>query len=119
AKADGTLVTRADRAVEAALRQQIAERFPAHAILGEEEGYRAGSDGSARWILDPIDGTHGFARGMPVWATLIACERDGEIEVGVASAPALGTRWWAGRGAGAWRGRTARPSTVISEMDVT
>ena len=102
-KADGTLVTRADRAVEARLRERIAERFPAHAILGEEQGYTAGSTGM-RWIIDPIDGTHSYARGIPVWATLIACERDGTLEVGVASAPALGTRWWAGRGLGAYRG---------------
>jgi histidinol-phosphatase len=106
-KADGTLVTLADRAVEAMLRERIAARFPAHSILGEEQGFSAGQPGEARWILDPIDGTHGFARGIPVWATLIACERNGTIEVGVASAPALGTRWWAGRGLGAWRAATA------------
>ena len=104
AKADGTLVTRADRAVEAMLRERILDRYPTHAILGEEQGYTAGSEGSARWILDPIDGTHGYARGIPIWATLIGMERNGELEVGVASAPALGTRWWAGRGLGAYRG---------------
>ncbi|RLT33956.1 MAG: histidinol-phosphatase [Chloroflexi bacterium] len=106
-KADGTLVTRADRAIEEHLRQRIAARFPAHAILAEEQGYSAGTEGSTRWIIDPIDGTHGFARGVPVWATLIACERAGVIEVGVASAPALGTRWWAARGLGAWRAANA------------
>ena len=127
-KADGTLVTRADRAVEEHLRQRIAARFPAHAILGEEQGYAQGlgeepgyAPGTGvtgtRWIIDPIDGTHGFARGVPVWATLIACERapagiplsgsHGTIEVGVASAPALGTRWWAARGFGAWRAASA------------
>ena len=106
-KADGTLVTLADRAVEAHLRERITARFPAHSIFGEEQGFTAGGAGEARWILDPIDGTHGFARGIPVWATLIACERSGTIEVGVASAPALGTRWWAGRGLGAWRAATA------------
>lgn len=103
AKADGTLVTRADRAVETLLRQRISERFPGHAILGEEQGYAPGSEGAARWILDPIDGTHGFARGLPVWATLIAVERNGMVEAGVVSAPALGMRWWAARGEGAWR----------------
>ncbi|GMU39587.1 MAG: histidinol-phosphatase [Chloroflexota bacterium] len=104
-KRDGSLVTRADRAVEAMLRERIAARFPAHAILGEEQGYSAGTEADAgRWILDPIDGTHGFARGVPVWAALIAFERNGVVEVGVASAPALGTRWWAGRGLGAYRG---------------
>ena len=113
-KADGSLVTRADRAVEEHLRERIGARFPDHAILGEEQGYAAprseqrsaqgGAEGSStRWIVDPIDGTHSYARGVPVWATLIACERGGTIEVGVASAPALGTRWWAGRGMGAWR----------------
>ena len=107
---DGSLVTRADRAIEAELRARVLERFPHHAVIGEEEGYspprRAGgadAPGTARWLLDPIDGTNGFARGMPVWATLIALERAGEVEVGVVSAPALGTRWWAGRGLGAWR----------------
>jgi histidinol-phosphatase len=103
AKQDGTLVTLADHAVEELLRTRIGERFPEHSILGEEQGYSPGAAGAARWILDPIDGTHGFARGLPIWATLIALERDGEIEVGVVSAPALGMRWWAGRGLGAWR----------------
>lgn len=114
-KSDGTLVTAADTEVEALVRARIRERFPDDAILGEEQGYEAPrprtGDGRARlparWIVDPVDGTHNFARGIPVWATLIACERDGVIEIGVASAPALGTRWWAGRGLGAWRGATS------------
>ena len=106
-KADGTFVTPADREIEALLRERIVERYPAHAILGEEEGGDEGAeDAEARWILDPIDGTHNYMRGIPVWGTLIACERDGSIEVGVVSAPALGTRWWAGRGLGAYRGAT-------------
>lgn len=103
-KADGSLVTLADRAVERMLRERIGATFPGHAILGEEEGTALGGSGEPRWILDPIDGTHGFARGLPVWSTLIAVEVGARIEVGVASAPALGTRWWAGRGLGAWRG---------------
>lgn len=103
AKADGSLVTKADREVEEHLRQRIAVEYPNHDILGEEQGFTP-SGGEARWILDPIDGTHGFARDLPVWATLIALERGGQVEVGVASAPALGTRWWAGRGLGAYRG---------------
>ena len=113
AKADGTLVTVADTAVEALLREGIAERFPSHVVLGEEEGYGAdseaegGADGRTRWIIDPIDGTHSYARGIPIWATLIGCERNGVVEVGVASAPALGIRWWAGRGLGAYRGATS------------
>jgi histidinol-phosphatase len=69
-------------------------------VLGEEEG---DTGGSTRWIVDPIDGTKNFSRGIPVWATLIALERDGVITCGVASAPALGHRWWAARGEGAYR----------------
>src|SRR5688572_13801939 len=69
-KSDGTLVTRADRAVEADLRQRIAERFPDHGVLGEEQGWTPAGAGAPRWILDPIDGTNSFARGVPVWATL-------------------------------------------------
>lgn len=111
-KADGTLVTLADMEAESLMRARILGRFPDHAVLGEEEGLslppmEIGSETAGRplkWIVDPIDGTHNFARGVPIWATLIACERDGRIEVGVASAPALGTRWWAGRGLGAYRG---------------
>ena len=105
-KDDGTFVTPADREIEALLRERIAEAYPDHAVLGEEEGDAGAADAKARWIVDPIDGTHNFMRGVPIWATLIACERDGAIEVGVVSAPALGTRWWAGRGLGAYRGST-------------
>ena len=102
-KADGSLVTSADRAVEERLRELIARRYPLHAVLGEEEGLAAAVDAPAQWIIDPIDGTHGFVRGMPIWATLIAVERHGTVEVGVASAPALARRWWGGRGLGAFR----------------
>ena len=123
-KADGSLVTRADREVEEHLRARITERYPNHDILGEEQGFTAATEsgeGAARWILDPIDGTHGFARDLPVWATLIALERGGQIEVGVASAPALGTRWWAGRGRGAYRAdlhAKGRAGTRIAVSDV-
>ena len=102
-KADGTFVTGTDREIEALLRERVATRFPRHAVLGEEAGEEAGEVGGARWIIDPIDGTHNFMRGVPIWATLIACERGGRIELGVASAPALGVRWHAARGGGAWR----------------
>ena len=107
-KDDGTFVTPADREIEALLRERIAEAYPGHAVLGEEQGADGAADAEARWIVDPIDGTHNFMRGVPIWATLIACERAGAIEVGVVSAPALGTRWWAGRGLGAYRGATDR-----------
>ena len=98
-KPDLTPVTDADRAVERALRERIAAARPNDVVVGEEEG---AADGAVRWILDPIDGTKNFSRGMPVWATLIALERDGELTVGVVSAPALGRRWWAERGGGAF-----------------
>jgi histidinol-phosphatase len=97
-KADLTPVTEADRAVEQALRERIAcER--GEAVAGEEYGV---AEGDIRWWLDPIDGTKQYARGLPIWATLIALERDGEIVTGVVSAPALGHRWWATRGGGAF-----------------
>ena len=120
AKADGTLVTRADTEVEAMLRRRIGETFPDHAILGEEQGYTAGgSAGVPRWVVDPIDGTHNFARGIPVWATLIAFERDAVIEIGVVSAPALGWRWWAGRGLGAFRAPIPDKGSAAARIHVS
>jgi histidinol-phosphatase len=105
AKPDRTPVTDADRAVEEALRAVLAATRPGDGILGEEFGEEAGGDasGSSRqWIIDPIDGTANFMRGVPVWATLIALAVDGVPVVGVVSAPALGRRWWAARGLGAF-----------------
>src|SRR4029079_3045056 len=100
-KPDRTPVTDADRATETAIRDLIAAERPGDGVLGEEFG----DDGSAtRWIVDPIDGTMNFLRGVPVWATLLAFERDGRVEVGLVSAPALGRRWWAIRDEGAWAG---------------
>ena len=99
-KPDLTPVTEADRAVESAIRRMLAAERPDDAVLGEEEG--AAGAGSRRWIVDPIDGTRNYARGIPVWATLIALEVDGTVHVGVVSAPALQGRWWAERGAGAF-----------------
>jgi histidinol-phosphatase len=101
AKADGTPVTEADHAVERALRERIAAERPADAILGEELG--TVGEGSRRWVLDPIDGTEHFARGIPIWGTLITLEdADGPLAA-VVSAPALRRRWWAQRGGGAFR----------------
>ncbi|GAA2664765.1 MULTISPECIES: histidinol-phosphatase [Actinosynnema] len=99
-KPDRTPVTDADTAVETAIRDLLAAERPADAIAGEEFG---GSVGAGRtWVLDPIDGTKNFLRGVPAWATLIALVEDGRPVVGVVSAPALGRRWWASTGAGAW-----------------
>jgi histidinol-phosphatase len=99
-KPDLTPVTEADRAVEAEIRALLADARPEDAVLGEEQGASGG--GSRRWIVDPIDGTRNYARGVPVWATLIAHEESGDVRLGVASAPALGRRWWAERGVGAF-----------------
>jgi histidinol-phosphatase len=98
-KPDLTPVTDADRATERMFRERIAQERPGEGVLGEEEG---DDGGEVRWIVDPIDGTRNFSRGIPLWATLIALERDGRIVCGVASAPALGRRWWAAGGEGAF-----------------
>ncbi|WP_328476741.1 inositol monophosphatase [Actinoplanes sp. NBC_00393] len=103
-KADGSVVTRADRAVEATIREVLTAARPADAILGEEEGQTAGT-GERRWIIDPIDGTALFVAGDTRWLVLVALEEQGEITVGVAVVPALGRLWWASRGAGAYEAR--------------
>jgi histidinol-phosphatase len=111
-KPDLTPVSEADRAVERAIRVRLERERPHEPVLGEEEGGDDARDG-ARWILDPIDGTKSYVRGAPVWATLIALERDGEAVLGLASAPALGRRWWAARGEGAFAaGRPIHVSRV-------
>jgi histidinol-phosphatase len=99
-KADLTPVTETDRAVERKLRALLAEARPGDAVLGEEHG--ASGESTRRWLIDPIDGTRNFTRGIPVWATLIALEEGGHVRLGVVSAPALGRRWWAERGEGAF-----------------
>ena len=99
-KPDRTPVSDADTATEQAIRDLLEQRRPQDAIVGEEFGESGG--GPRRWILDPIDGTKNYVRGVPVWATLIALMEADEVYVGVVSAPALGRRWWASRGQGAW-----------------
>src|SRR5690606_37366238 len=100
---DRTFVTDADIAVENALRERIAAERPHDGFFGEDSGR---SDyGDRRWILDPIDGTSNFLRGVPNWATLTALEEHGEVTLGVVSAPAFRTRWFAETGQGAWRER--------------
>lgn len=111
-KPDGTLVTEADVAVERSLRERIVDAYPTHGILGEELDREPG-DGDSRWIIDPIDSTHNFVRGISVFATLLAFERAGEVQLGIISAPAMGQRWHAARGAGAFdRSRRLQVSTV-------
>jgi histidinol-phosphatase len=114
-KPDLTPVTDADRAVEHALREHIAACRPGEGVSGEEEG---GDGGAIRWVIDPIDGTKNFSRGVPIWATLIALESQDESVCGVVSAPALGHRWWAARGEGAFRdGQRIRVSAVSALAD--
>jgi len=115
-KPDLTPVTEADRKVESELRRLLAVERSADAVLGEEHGTTGG--GARRWILDPIDGTRSYARGIPTWATLVALEASGVIQLGVVSAPALGRRWWAERGAGAFAdGGPIRVSTIARVED--
>ena len=103
-KPDLTPVSDADTAVERRLRSTLGERRPGDAIVGEEYGSsgRAAGGGGRRWVIDPIDGTKNYVRGVPVWATLIALFDGDEPDVGVVSAPALARRWWAERGGGAF-----------------
>ncbi|MFC0681104.1 inositol monophosphatase family protein [Lysobacter korlensis] len=110
-KPDATHVTDADRAVERVLRDGIEASRPGDAIFGEEYGRQGG--GSRQWIVDPIDGTANYLRGVPIWGTLIALAVDGEPVVGVVSSPALGRRWWGARGHGAWSAdRDASPKRL-------
>ncbi|MBM0277651.1 histidinol-phosphatase [Micromonospora tarensis] len=105
AKPDLTPVSDADTAVEREIRALLAERRPTDGLLGEEYGAQPSADPDGRrWIIDPIDGTKNFVRGVPVWATLIALYDGDRPAVGVVSAPALGRRWWASAGAGAYAG---------------
>ena len=102
-KANRTEVTEADRNTESAISSMVLASRPAHGLFGEEHGLVGDASSPWRWVVDPIDGTSNFVRGIPVWASLIALERDGVVVCGVASAPALGHRWWAARGEGAYR----------------
>lgn len=125
-KPDMTYVTESDQAVEAAIRRTLKSARSRDQVLGEEEGSsspRTGEDGTEtvgrRWIIDPIDGTSNFVRGVPVWATLIALEDDGKIVAGCVSAPALGRRWWATVGDGAFTGRSMASARRIGVSRVS
>ena len=117
-KPDLSPVTETDKAIEKALRERIAAERPGDVVLGEEEG--SSGEGGRRWILDPIDGTRNYSRAIPIFATQIALEVDGEVELGLISAPALGRRWWAERSKGAFRSDgPIRVSRVTKIEDAT
>src|SRR5712664_1054121 len=121
-KGDGTAVTQADRAVEEMARAKVAASGLALDVLGEEMGggdaKSANASGRARMIIDPIDGTEEFSRGIPTFGTLIGIEVNGQIVAGMASAPGLGARWWAYRGEGAYRdGKRIHVSNVEKLKD--
>jgi histidinol-phosphatase len=103
-KPDLTPVTDADRDAEELVRNQLKRTRPRDAVVGEE--FDATGRGARRWIVDPIDGTKNFVRGVPVWATLLALVDEDKVVVGIVSAPALQRRWWATTGTGAWSGRS-------------
>ncbi|MBA3718882.1 MAG: histidinol phosphatase [Nocardioidaceae bacterium] len=118
-KPDATLVSDADHSVEQALRRTLGRARPRDAVLGEENGTTGW--GPRRWVIDPIDGTHSYLRGVPVWATLVALMDGDDVIVGCVSAPALGRRWWASAGDGAWTGKSllnARPCRVSDVSEV-
>jgi histidinol-phosphatase len=114
-KPDLTPVSDADMAVEKALRATLARTRPRDAVLGEEYGASAAATGSGRrrWVIDPIDGTKNYVRGVPVWATLIALMDGDDPVVGLVSAPALGRRWWGAVGHGAYAGRHQAGATRL------
>lgn len=115
-KPDLSPVTDADESVEEGIRRTLSRARPRDAVLGEEQG--SSGFGQRRWVVDPIDGTKNFVRGVPVWATLIALAVEGEVVVGVVSAPALNRRWWAAKGGGAWTGKSLLRATECRVSDV-
>ncbi|WP_298757539.1 histidinol-phosphatase [uncultured Nocardioides sp.] len=115
-KPDLTPVTDADQAVEEAIRRTLSRVRSRDAITGEEQGTTGNSQ--RRWIIDPIDGTKNFVRGVPVWATLISLVVDDEVVVGVVSAPQLQRRWWASTGGGAWTGKSLLKASRMQVSDV-
>jgi histidinol-phosphatase len=119
-KPDLTPVSDADTAVERALRSTLARTRPRDGVLGEEFGMSepAAGPGTRQWVIDPIDGTMNFVRGVPIWATLIALMDSDEPVVGMVSAPALGRRWWGAKGHGAYAGRHPAAASPISVSGV-
>ena len=115
-KPDLTPVTEADQAVERALRARLADERPDDGVIGEEFGGDGALTPGRRWIVDPIDGTKNFVRGVPVWATLIALAEDDEVVLGFVSAPAMGRTWWATRGGGAF---TREVNGAVRQLSVS
>jgi histidinol phosphatase-like enzyme (inositol monophosphatase family) len=116
-KADGSFVTTADREAESHLRTRILERFPSDAIIGEEEGERAGTS-ARRWIVDPIDGTYSFVHGVPLWGVLIGVEVNGQPSLGVVNLPALDELIYARKGGGCfWNGEPVSVSKTATLED--
>ncbi len=117
-KPDLSEVTEIDRDTETAIRARLSELRPDDAVLGEEHGADDAGRSGWRWIVDPIDGTANYVRGVPIWATLLGAEYDGVLQLGLVSAPALGRRWWAVRGGGAFaEGRPIHVSAISRLSD--
>src|ERR1700712_1684619 len=115
-KPDLSPVTDADKSVEEGIRRTLSRARPRDAVLGEEQGSTGHSQ--RRWVVDPIDGTKNFVRGVPVWATLISLMVEDEVVVGVVSAPMLQRRWWAAKDGGAWTGRSLMKASECHFSDV-
>src|SRR6478752_10618619 len=115
-KPDLTPVSDADRTAEQVIRSQLQRTRPRDAVVGEE--FETTGHGPRRWVVDPIDGTKNFVRGVPVWATLIALVVDDTPVLGLVAAPALQRRWWAATGSGAWTGRSISSAKRISVSQV-
>ena len=118
-KPDHTEVTMADRGTETAIVSALHDERPEHAVLGEEHGVSGPVDAEFRWIIDPIDGTGNYVRNVPIWATLIARQHipTGTVDIGVVSAPALGRRWWATSGGGAFADGKAIAVSRVAEIE--
>jgi len=115
-KADRSFVTEADRSIEHMARAAIRAADPGCGLVGEEEGTDA-TGSSITWYVDPIDATANYIRGIPVFATLLAVALDGELQLGVVSAPAMRERWMAWRGGGAWRGNERIHVSTVSAIE--
>ena len=115
-KPDRSLVTEVDQAIEHMARARLRSEFPGCGIVGEEEGTEA-AGARLCWYVDPIDGTHNYVRGVPVFATLLALSCEGELQLGMVSAPGLHERWMAWRGGGAWRGSERISVSAVAAIE--